>query len=965
MHLGSRFWAIVALSWGLSATHACHVAGQAPDPRLVWHTLYTEHFSITYHDPLAPIAQHLAVSAERANTRVSRALGYRASERTLLLLTDDTDDANGVANVLPRNEIHLYATAPDDLSEIGDYDDWIATLVTHEHTHILHLDQIGGVAAILNVLLGKSVAPNTVQPRWFIEGIATYEESAQTSGGRGRSSLFDMMLRMDVLEDRWLSIDDISNDPVRWPHGDIRYLYGSRFLTFIAERYGPQALARIGHDYGRQTFPYGLNRVAKHATGFTFIELYEQFHEAMRERYGALRDAVVQQGRIEGRALTAHSDIARTPRYASDGKLVFYRDDGHTFGGLYTLDGTLVTRSSGQAVAAPHPDGRSVIYSQVAPYRDIYGFHDLFRFDQATGESERLTTGMRASQPDVSPDGRSVVFVTQKNGSSQLELAELANIAGTRHALLGAAPYQQAFTPRFSPDGATLVASVWRTGGYRDIVLVDRTTGAVRELTHDRAQDTGPTFSPDGSRVYFSSDRSGVSNIYAFELATGSTSQITNVIAGAYQPVISPDGKTLVYVGYESHGYGLHELPLGGLTPRVAEPYHDTRPSADAAPEPAALPVHDYEPLQTILPRNYQLELRNGALGYDLGIHIAGNDIAGFHHYKLFVSANLERGDPSVSLSYSYGRSLLYPSIRVFHEIAARSDLVVGGKPRRWFAENVGVSAGVTYRFASILRSQSIDFDYSFVDVRRARPFGGVLDPNDPPPRLPRLGYLPSAGVGYRYSDVAGDEYGISPSSGRNLGMRVDASDPIMGRSIHSATLRLSAKQFLRMPWGSQHVLAASYGGGFAGGDPGRIGVFSIGGFARGTGLPSIYDLAVFGSLPSLGGEALRGYPEGHRSGTQYHLLQVEYRFPLFDPEWGPYTLPFYLRRVFADVFADAGDAFSEPIKPKDVLVGVGGELFTNFEISYRITFDVRIGVARGLGEGGQTQFYAHLGSPF
>ncbi|HEX4353336.1 MAG TPA: hypothetical protein VHZ95_10485, partial [Polyangiales bacterium] len=467
------------------------------------------------------MAQRLAIRAERANTRVGKALGFSSSQVTQILLTDETDDANGVASVVPRNEIHLFAAAPDDLSSIGDYDDWVATLITHEYTHILHLDQIGGIPAVINAVLGKTLAPNTLQPQWFIEGLAVYEESAQTTGGRMRSTLFDMIMRMDALDDRLLSLAQISNNPVRWPHGDIRYLYGSQFIGFIGRHFGDRALHQIGHDYGKQTLPYGLNRIALRATGFSFVELYDQFRAELNERYRAQRDAVIAAGITRDRSISEHSDIARTPRFLVDGRLAYWSDDGHVTARIRTRDGALLTRTTSETVFAPEPNGRGLIYSQEAPYRDIYDYHDLFRLDLASGESERLTIGMRASQPDVSPDGRRVAFVTQKSGTSRLEIADLENIAGTRRVLYGGEAYDQVFTPRFSPDGHQIAISAWRAGGFRDILLVDTIRGEVRALTHDRALDSGPTWSPDSARVYFSSDRTGIANIYACDVASG------------------------------------------------------------------------------------------------------------------------------------------------------------------------------------------------------------------------------------------------------------------------------------------------------------------------------------------------------------------------------------------------------------------------------------------------------------
>jgi hypothetical protein len=64
-------------------------------------------------------------------------------------------------------------------------------------------------------------------------------------------------------------------------------------------------------------------------------------------------------------------------------------------------------------------------------------------------------------------------------------------------------------------------------------------------------------------------------------------------------------------------------------------------------------------------------------------------------------------------------------------------------------------------------------------------------------------------------------------------------------------------------------------------------------------------------------------------------------------------------------VFSDAGNAFSGPPKLSDFLVGSGAELFAELVVGYRITITVRLGMARGLTKGGETEVYLHLGTPF
>src|SRR5690606_37823502 len=148
-----------------------------------------------------------------------------------------------------------------------------------------------------------------------------------------------------------------------------------------------------------------------------------------------------------------------------------------------------------------------------------------------------------------------------------LMIADTEDVEGSMRLLVQSRRFDQVFTPRFSPDGARVAYSVWERGGRRDVRLLELATGAVTELTRDRAMDTGPTFSPDGAYVYFSSDRTGIANLYRYRLADGQLEQVTNVLGGAYMPALSPDGQRLVYVGYTSRGFDLYLPELASLSP--------------------------------------------------------------------------------------------------------------------------------------------------------------------------------------------------------------------------------------------------------------------------------------------------------------------------------------------------------------------------------------------------------------
>ena len=935
------------------------------DPTMDWRTIDTPNFTIHYHVPLGRLARRVAVVAERAHATLSEVMGYEAGRRTHIALTDGTDGANGSAIALPFNMIRLNATAPSAMSPLGDYDDWLNLLVVHEHTHIVHLDQWSGIASFINILLGKVYAPNHVQPRWLLEGVATWQESRRTSGGRVRSTMFDMYLRMDALEDRFFEVDQMSNIADRWPHANVWYLYGSHFVDYVANRFGREAIATISREYGDEVLPLGINRVARRATGRTWTELYGDFLDHTRRRYEAQRDAVDAEGRVEGERITFHGEVARTPRFVAGGRVAYWRSDNRTRNRIahFDLDSpddqSTWARVTGDPGWDVHPSGRYLIYSRSAPHRDIYTFHDLYREDLETHRVDRLTDGLRAREPDISPDGRRVAFTTNGAGTTHLWVAELRDVTGTARRLLENEPFDQVFNPRFSPDGRTIAISRWQRGGYRDVQLVDVETGRVTAVTRDRALDTGPCWSADGETLYFSSDRTGIANIYAYRPTSGTLRQVTNVISGAYQPAVSRDGRHLVYVGYTSYGFDLFRLALDGVTTRPAPAYLDRRPPPVDDDALWDGPSRDYQPLETLYPRAYLLDLANDGFGEAIGLSVMGEDMAGWHRWALRAVTSLTRANLNVDVNYTYRRMPMEFDVRFFRRAAPRGGLSINGESVQFVEHAIGGEVHVGYRFPDTFQAQRVDLRWRGTYVDNLEPIEAHLDPNEPPPSIPELGFRSELRLAWSYADTERYGYDISPSNGRAFGFTVALADPIIGSTYRAIELTWFIRQFVRMPWEQHHVLALNYNGGISGGDLGRRGTFAIGGFIDGNPLDGLLSGAI------LGGVALRGYPAFDRAGLQYHLFQAEYRFPIWRINHGVLTLPVYLNRLHAAVYMDAGDAFFGRFDIDTFRVGVGGHLMLDFTLGYLLPFTLRIGYARGLMDTGIDQFYGHIGVPF
>jgi TolB protein len=85
--------------------------------------------------------------------------------------------------------------------------------------------------------------------------------------------------------------------------------------------------------------------------------------------------------------------------------------------------------------------------------------------------------------------------------------------------------------------------------GETDIWLLDARSGAtVRQLTTGGGIDISPSFTPDGRRVVFSSERGGTPSIYAVSADGGTPTRVTPFGGRLTDPVVSPDGRRVAFV---------------------------------------------------------------------------------------------------------------------------------------------------------------------------------------------------------------------------------------------------------------------------------------------------------------------------------------------------------------------------------------------------------------------------------
>ena len=193
------------------------------------------------------------------------------------------------------------------------------------------------------------------------------------------------------------------------------------------------------------------------------------------------------------------------------------------------------------------PDGQSIVF-------DLLG--DLYTLPIGGGTATRLTSGLAFdAQPRFSPDGKKVVFVSDRSGGDNLWILTL-DLRDTTQLTQGNGNLY--VSPEWTPDGKYVVAS--RSGGLGGAAKiqmwhVDGGGGVAMLREPANLKGIGATFTPDGRYVWFAGRNgdwqyNGILPQYQlgrYDRETGTTTIMTSRYGSAFRPQISPDGKYLVY----------------------------------------------------------------------------------------------------------------------------------------------------------------------------------------------------------------------------------------------------------------------------------------------------------------------------------------------------------------------------------------------------------------------------------
>ncbi len=928
-----------------------------------WYTIESAHFRIHYHTGEQQIAKQVANIAERVHGKLSLWIQWQPEDKTDLVVTDESDGANGFATPFPANRSQLYISSPDSIASLEDYDNWLETLITHEYLHILHLDKATKIATTWRSVFGRSpfflfnTFPAASLPGWGIEGLATYAETDESRGiGRGQSSYFNMLMRLEV--DNGVKPVHQINQPISsWPLGTTSYLYGVNYYQFIRQQYGAIKVNALIDHFSGSFLPFRINNNTEQVLGKNLVQLWPEFTSYLQKKHQAEIKTITDSGIKAGTQLTHDGYFDESLAVLEDGRLFYVSYDAQRNAALYVRydnQAKRIMRVEKGTRLDVHPSA-GLLLAQPSLCDNSLVYYDLYKMDLATNDLTRLTQCARYRSASWSPDGSRIIAVRNKLGKNQLQLLD-ANAKKIKTLWQGA-QWQVISNIDWSPDGQSLIAAVFHNNSGWNLEQFDLKTKRWNRITDNAAIQNFAHYSFDGKAIYYSADRDGVYNVFKMTMADKQVIQVTNVLGAAFYPVEINRNGDIYYIGFHSQGMDLYQLKREQQAiKKITNAIIDNKPSAIALPAAATVATTtetDYSPWSSLRPRWWA-----PLFAFDDDVSIAGfatssSDVLARHNYFTSIAYDFKNETPLGSVDYIYDR--YWPILKLNFE---RSITILSGSDNKFARakltdttqiETVLPFLGLKQRISAhfVIGNETIN------DVRRA--------PGVPKARQFTDRYLGAAIV---YNNAKRHPRAISRNEGRQLSFAIEDSGAFADSFYRGSVKTFDWREFVAL--GGAHVLAFRVisGRGDAGTKP-----FQLGGSNNSRFVPPIIDSTLIDSPFDLRRYNLRGYSSGllALTGNNMNVISAEYRLPLFKLERSFMTPPIGLHELHATVFYDSGAAWNNNVSAPDKYYSSAGlEVTAITTLFFHARLNIVLGFARGLDDTlGEDKSYLRLGASF
>jgi Tol biopolymer transport system component len=541
-----------------------------------WYFIQSVHFDVYFSQGGKELAEVAADIAESSYYSISKSFRYQIPDRIPLIIYNSHNDFQQTNVVSEYMEEGIGGVTELFKNRVvipfeGDY---------KKFRHVIHHEL---VHAVLNEMFYggslQSIISNNITlqlPLWFNEGLAEYEALKWDTDS-------DMFLRDAAVHEYLPKIDQL--------YGYFAYRGGQSVWNYIAAKYGEQKISEIlTRIKGSRSVDQGL----RSSIGLNVEELSDRWQKEQKVLYWP--DIAKRKEPTDyARRLTDHrkdgSFYNTSPAISPKGdQLAFIsnRDDYFDIFIMNTIDGTIEKKLiNGQRtpnfeelhLLTPgmswSPDGKYIALATKTGARDAVIIINVETRDEEKIEFDLdgiFSIDWSPIQRDSTHKRGKLSFIGMQGNHSDLfvydfDSKELTNLTND--------VFSDA-DPSWSADGSTVYFSsdrdakiftdnqtkdikIYKTNfGQKEIYSVNVATRQIVRITDlPNSDETSPCASPDGKNILFISDQNGINNIYIQNTASDTGHAITNSLSGVYQLSLSRDGNKLAFSSLSNAGFDL------------------------------------------------------------------------------------------------------------------------------------------------------------------------------------------------------------------------------------------------------------------------------------------------------------------------------------------------------------------------------------------------------------------------
>lgn len=981
-------------------------------PELNWFTIKGEHAEVHYHEGADRTAKVISKIIDEVWGPITSLYDYEPE--TVHFVIKDLDDYSNGATYFFDNKIEIWTSALD--FDLRGQHNWLRNVISHEFTHMVQIQaamKVGrGVPAFFLQMLNYEDErrpdilygfPNTIisyplasinMPAWFAEGTAQYMR--KDFDYDNWDSHRDMILRSYVLDDKMLTWNEMGVFGKTSLGNESVYNSGFALTRYIAQKYGEDKLKEITNALGKFG-NFTIDAAFSDVLGKNGNEIYNEWKNFLKEDYQN-RTESIRSNLVEGELIAKDGFGNFYPQYSDDGNKIFYvsnkSSDYFSPAGIYQYD--LITKEEKLLVGTVRstfsliPETKKILYAKLSDdNKNWYNVHDLYTYDIENEDEVRLTYNLRANQPNLSHDGKKIVFLYQKDGTSNLGLIDIDG--NNFKPLTFFQNGEQVFNPKFSNDDSYIVFDYSYHQG-RDIYKISTDGGTAEPVLTSKFDERNPVFNSAGKLIY-ASDETGIYNLYSLDLNSKEKKQLSNVLGGAFMPAEDLNGN-IVYAGYTSTGYKIFQM-LNTEQQKVDEnksyvrvenpPLNTDLPKGDISKfDISHLKNFDDKKLDDIQPEKYtgkfskltfypfiRIDNYNTSNSFfeklKPGLYVSSNDM--LNRYSIFAGASINsKLERDLFLIFDYRNKLpllfdlgLKPELALeIYNISRKANIDIF-----FGADTVGSTVNydfiipddVTYNLFEVdvaakhkIFSREQNLEFRFIFSRYSASLGSFILPNN-------NGLYPTTNDTY----LIGRNFRLTYSFEGILPDRDDEINPVGARLevkydyesnkfneegeyvVEDGLLKPKYKIFnfhklelnskIHFGLWSDHTLTAQV----------RAGTIF------GPQVPDFFDFYLGGLI------GMKAYPFYAISGNEVGWINLTYRFPLFrniDARFGH----LYLDKIFLAFYGDFGNAWNgSEVSLKDFKKGAGAELRAHLNSFYLFPTDVFVNASYGFDKFSRT----------